>query len=153
MATQSKLSSRLVQIFVQEVVCFTCWDTFSLLINAPTSSSPLWQPPMNPSSISPLSRLCEGPDSRRTAVPPPGRDQDEWRGRATRREVNDQWGAERRVRERVGRKTAVTDRNKKKKIKWRPRGCLSGELATAKRGGVKARACRKSLFNYLWIIY
>lgn len=153
MATQSKLSSRLVQIFVQEVVRFTCWDTFSLLINAPTSSSPLWQPPMNPSSISPLSRLCEGPDSRRTAIPPPGRDQDEWRGRATRREVNDQWGAERRVRERVGRKTAVTDRNKKKKIKWRPRGCLASYSKERRGHKAKAPACRKSLFNYLLIIY
>lgn len=36
----------------------------------------------------------------------------------------------------MGRKTAGTDRDKKKKIKWRPHGCLSGKLATAKRGGV-----------------
>lgn len=35
--------------------------------------------------------------------------------------------------ERVGSKTAGTDRDKKKKIKWRPRGCRGGEPARGKR--------------------
>lgn len=43
-----------------------------------------------------IQTLLEGPDSRRTAAPPPQRDQDEQCGRATRSEVNDQQGTEKR---------------------------------------------------------
>lgn len=46
-------------------------------------------------------------------------------------------GAERRERERVGRKSAGTDQDKEKKIKRRPRRCLSGEGRIEREGEVK----------------
>lgn len=78
-------------------LCSSClFEMFQSLGASSFLVTPLKLHPPSCHPFSPVLTLPEGPDSRRAATPPPERNQDEQRGRATRSEVNDQWGAERR---------------------------------------------------------